>query len=917
MAVDFGTLGARGQAAASYIGYFNRAPDPGGLAFWNQQIDSGLNAGRGLTQVLGDVSESFRLSAEAQGIFPFLAPGNAASAGQAEVEGFVSDVFLNLFNRLPSPAGLDFWTSEILERLGQGINIGDIVIDIIAGAQNGASVQPLGSDTPGVVNDAVTVENKIDVGITYAERFSPGLWTVADDLASASRVIAPVDDTQESVQLGITLIDEARQDDALDAADFERTRVATAPDGGPGNGESGATTVSDDGRVFAFRSAADNLVPGDTNGVEDIFVQDLSSGTLERISLGPSGVEANGESDSPALSADGRFVAFSSTADNLVAGDTNAAEDIFVADRETGAVELISHTPNGAAASGFSFNPAISGNGRWVAFESSADNLVANDDNDATDIFLYDRQTGDTVLASRTPEGTPGNSFSFMPDISADGRYVVFESNASDLVPGEALDDRDADVFLFDHETTSVSRISSAPDGSEGNDNSIRPSISANGRYIAFDSQATNLGFADADDGFTSFVYDLTEDVMLRVSWTDLGLGSGEDLFNPRVSDSGIVFANGEAQRDFPEFGVNAGIPVILGYELDSGRTIVADIGGLALGTNIGQREDEEVVPFTGEGEANSFLQAFAAVGGGRLVGIETNEGNDRALEGNAITFDLSLTEAAQEPVTVVLQLSEDREVDPADLDGTIFAGAERLDEFGFSSFWVPPERVSNRDPLANAVDGSQRIAVEIPAGETEMRLPVRVFDEYLIQSSEPPPEDFDPAEDLNIAEAAVDDRQREEEVSVEIVEVQGPAAADPARTAAKGTGIDRDRTPSIGFERENITILTLPDGGETIGSATFDLDILSENLIDFDFAVTGTAENGVDATVEAVGQTNVPPLAPPQTIVDFTLEDSFFTDGKRLDFEIGGAVNATLDEDRDFASIIGGGDLGSDVVIQ
>src|SRR5262245_43107720 len=176
------------------------------------------------------------------------------------------------------------------------------------------------------------------------------------------------------------------------------------------NGDSFQASVSADGRYLAFRSLATNLVPGDTNGIGDLFVRDLLAGTTERVSLDSGGVEANGESYEAVLSADGRFVAFRSIASNLVPGDTNAKYDVFVRDLLTGVTERVSVDSGSCEADDDSIRPAISADGRYVAFESRATTLVAGDTNMAVDVFVRDRQLGTTVRVSVDSGGAAGDN---------------------------------------------------------------------------------------------------------------------------------------------------------------------------------------------------------------------------------------------------------------------------------------------------------------------------------------------------------------------------------------------------------------------------------------------------------------------------------------------------------------------------
>jgi Tol biopolymer transport system component len=183
-------------------------------------------------------------------------------------------------------------------------------------------------------------------------------------------------------------------------------RVSVASNGSQGDDESSRAAITPDGRFIAFASYASNLVAGDANGVSDIFVHDRQTGVTERVNLAGDGSEAAvGDSLAPSISADGRFVAFSTIAKNLVAGDTNDDIDIFVRDRQTGTTERVSVDSAGVEAVGNSYEPEISPDGRFVAFESDAENLVAGDTNGLRDIFVHDRQAGTTERSALPAAG--------------------------------------------------------------------------------------------------------------------------------------------------------------------------------------------------------------------------------------------------------------------------------------------------------------------------------------------------------------------------------------------------------------------------------------------------------------------------------------------------------------------------------
>jgi Tol biopolymer transport system component len=297
-------------------------------------------------------------------------------------------------------------------------------------------------------------------------------------------------------------------------------RISVGPGGQQANRGSQDTAISADGRFVAFISFASNLVAGDTNGIGDVFVRDRVAQVTERISVGPGGQQANRGSLDTAISAHGRFVAFRSSASNLVAGDTNGHADVFVRDRVAQLTQRVSVGAGGHQANSGSFVPAISANGRFVTFYSSASNLVAGDTNGTFDVFVRDRRAQVTQRVSVGPGGQQANNESFEPAISADGRFVAFWSGASNLVAGDT--NLDADVFVRDRAAQVTRRVSVGPGGQQANGGSFDTVISADGRFVAFVSYASNLVAGDTNDTSDVFVRDRVAQVTRRVS-----VGSG------------------------------------------------------------------------------------------------------------------------------------------------------------------------------------------------------------------------------------------------------------------------------------------------------------------------------------------------------------------------------------------------------
>ena len=298
------------------------------------------------------------------------------------------------------------------------------------------------------------------------------------------------------------------------------TRVQGGRGGQQANGDSWEPAISAGGRFVAFTSSASNLVPGDTNGTEDVFVRDRMAQVTRRVSVGPGGRQANSDSAEPAISADGRFVAFISSASNLVAGDTNATDDVFVRDRMAQVTRRVSVGTSAQQANSFSFSLAISAGGRFVAFTSDASNLVAGDSNGTEDVFVRDRSVKVTRRVSVGSGGQQGNKISAFPAISVDGRFVAFFSLASNLVAGDT--NGHADVFVRDRRVNVTRRTSVGPGGQQADDVSFDPAISADGRFVAFASPASNLVAGDTNGLADVFVRDRVAQVTRRVS-----VGSG------------------------------------------------------------------------------------------------------------------------------------------------------------------------------------------------------------------------------------------------------------------------------------------------------------------------------------------------------------------------------------------------------
>jgi Tol biopolymer transport system component len=286
-------------------------------------------------------------------------------------------------------------------------------------------------------------------------------------------------------------------------------RVSVDSNGVQANGVNHESSLSRDGRYIAFRSYASNLVPGDTNGHSDIFVRDQLAGTTERVSVGTNGNEADSNNQNAAISADGRYVAFTSYATTLVTTDTNNFPDVYLRDRVNNTTERISMGTGGQEPNGACHSSSISADGRFITLQSDATNLVSGDTNVSWDSFVYDRQTGTTDRVSISTSGAQGGSFFVQypsPVITADGRYVVFSSEAGNLINGDT--NGVFDVFMRDRLLGTTERVSVGTESVQGNATSMIPFISENGRFVSFTSASNNFESNDTNQAMDIFVRD-------------------------------------------------------------------------------------------------------------------------------------------------------------------------------------------------------------------------------------------------------------------------------------------------------------------------------------------------------------------------------------------------------------------------
>lgn len=317
------------------------------------------------------------------------------------------------------------------------------------------------------------------------------------------------------------------------------TRVNLASDGTVGDNCYGIS-ISDDGTLVCFTSTATNLVPNDTNGVGDVFVRDLVAGTTERVSVDANGAEADGYSWG-AISADGRCVVLTSFATNLVPADSNGAGDVFLKDLVTGAVTLVSVDSNGLQGDGLSQSGRLSADGRIVVFNSYASNLVPGDTNGSGDGFIRDLAAGTTTRVTVGTGGVQMNQGGSVDGMSADGRWFVVSTASDNLIATDT--NQVFDVYVRDALLDATELASCSRTGEIGNDNpslhsrgTLDASMSADGRFVTMISWATNLVSNDTNDSADAFLRDLS--INIAASWNNYGAGFPGQLGVPTLTAS-------------------------------------------------------------------------------------------------------------------------------------------------------------------------------------------------------------------------------------------------------------------------------------------------------------------------------------------------------------------------------------------
>jgi Tol biopolymer transport system component len=361
------------------------------------------------------------------------------------------------------------------------------------------------------------------------------------------------------------------------ASGFASGLMSNASDGTQADGFSKAPTLSADGRHVLFDSVATDQVAEDTDLFADVILRDRMGGA-RLISVSTDDVKGLAASDQAFISADASLVVFASAA-TLDAADGNVFNDVYLRNLTTGTTGLVSTAFGGGNADDFSGAPSITPDGRYVLYRSRATNLLAGADaNNAMDIFLYDMVNDVTERVSLADGGGEANSHSETAGISDDGRYVVFDTSASNLIIGDA--NNAWDVFLHDRSTGSTVRLSEDAVGNGGNGDSRAPSISADGSHVVFHSSANNLVAGDTNLKDDVFLYRLSDGALTRISvHSDGSQAIGHSRVTPTSAisaDGGRIAFHSDAENLDPDVEVNGFNDVFVHNVASASTTLVS-----------------------------------------------------------------------------------------------------------------------------------------------------------------------------------------------------------------------------------------------------------------------------------------------------------------------------------------------------
>jgi len=408
------------------------------------------------------------------------------------------------------------------------------------------------------------------------------------------------------------------------------TRVSTGFGESQGNNASSDPVFSPDGTKLAFSSLASDLVPGDTNWTPDIFIKDLATGAITRISTDAAGGQQDGHSYGQlAFSPDGSMLAFYSDSTNLVTGDANGVGDLFVKNLATGEARLVTVGAGGAQANGESYDPVFSPDGTKVLFYSNASNLVEGDTNGNSDVFLKDLVTGSVSRVSTDGVGQQGNYASFRAAFSPDGSKVVFWSAADNLVPGDI--NHNSDIFVKDLATGAITLVSTNEGGEQANNTSDRPVFSSDGTKVAFWSFATNLVPDDTNGTGEIFVKDLLTGAVTRVSTSATGeQGNGFTYSPPVFSPDGSKIAFWSSATNLVPGDTNGTADIFVKEILPPSdfAATVTDVAGASMLTASGSAFFSD--PDAGDTHTVAVVPQPGALGSLTAIVVPVPDGSDR-----------------------------------------------------------------------------------------------------------------------------------------------------------------------------------------------------------------------------------------------------------------------------------------------
>ncbi|MBC7820098.1 MAG: PD40 domain-containing protein [Planctomycetaceae bacterium] len=666
-------------------------------------------------------------------------PASAASTERVSVTSAEQQAT----NNTPGPVAFgSYSTFRAISADGRFVVFGSYATNLVTPDANGGEV----ADT--FVRDRLLgTTRRVNVSTAGVQGTLDGSWPLISAngrfvvFNSYSKNLVPGDDPTPIVQEADVFLRD------LQAGTTERVSVNIAGVEGDNDSQHPAS-ISADGRYVAFPSYSTDLVNGDSNGKIDVFVRDRTAGTTERVSVNSAEVQGNGHSDIAAISPDGRFVAFSSSATDLVANDTNGKADVFVRDRLNGTTVRVSLSlPAGTQPNGDSIVTAISAGGRLVAFSSHATNLVANDTNGKADVFIRDRVGGTTERVSVSSSEGEGDGDSANPSLSADGRLVSFSSYATNLVPNDT--NNFIDVFVRDRLTGTTERVNVSSAGVQANHPPsvyIPPGagISANGRFVAFTSDGTNLVPNDnngLDDIFVrdrGRVQERNNDLLIDFAANGLHQRMNNATWVKVHNSSPLGVASGDLDGSFKDEAIasfaglglfarynNAGVFKKL-HNTAATRFLAADLDG--------DGRDEIVADFGASGifarynNAGAFVRLHSSTSQGLAVGdLDANGSDDLLLD---LSTGLWVSRNNVNP-WVRLHATSPTVIATGNLDGKggdevigVFPGLGVLARYNDAGVWVKLHGSTAQGLVAGDFDGDGKddLVVDLGASGLSVR---------------------------------------------------------------------------------------------------------------------------------------------------------------------------------------------------